>query len=388
MNNVDIVNVTRVAKEELKRALSDYAALLPPTLIEMGKVALSGRGKVMSSAPESAELAADPPRWPLAVVLSYQAAAGVERRDTWREAIPAVVAVEIAMAAADLIDEIADQDPSIVISRYGPGQALNTANLMLVMAQQILLKYALQSAGEERDRTLAALGALEDMLVEAAVGQHLDMRYEGLGATEVTVEMSAEMTAKKAGALIGGACRMGALMSGASPQVVELITRFGREIGGIAQLKNDLRDVLPRQGSGVRGRGSETDDGRRTTDDGTPFEAQADPRPLAPDPSMPGPKTDLRLRKRTLPITFALHDDSPQPSLLQRVFGEEGEGEVADEEELRQAVTSAGGAHFTELIIDIHRQNASQTLEELEALQPGSSSVLSLLLRSFDPNSD
>ncbi len=79
MNDAEILDITRAAKEELKQALRHYATLLPPTLIEMGKVALSGRGKVMSSGGEDAELTADPPRWPLAVVLSYQAAAGVER---------------------------------------------------------------------------------------------------------------------------------------------------------------------------------------------------------------------------------------------------------------------------------------------------------------------
>jgi geranylgeranyl pyrophosphate synthase len=272
--------------------------------------------------------------------------------------MPAAISVEIAMAAADLIDEISDEDPSLIITRYGLGQALNTANLMLVMAQQILLRNALQEGGEGRqgeNRTLLALGALQEMLVEAAVGQHLDMLYQGMGIDQVTVEMSGEMTAKKAGALIGGACRMGALMAGANPQVVELITRFGREIGGIAQLKNDLRDVLP------------------PTD-----------REIADATYQP--KTDLRLRKRTIPIVFALHDDSPEPNLLQRVFNNQAEG--ADEEEMRQAVVSAGGTNFAQLVMDIHLQNASQALQELESLQPGAHSILAHLLHSFDERGD
>lgn len=352
----DIPHVIRTAKQELKKALKDYAHLLPPSLIEIGKLALSGPGKIMSAPEEDAELAANPPRWPLAVVLSYQAAAGPERRDNWHEAMPAAISVEIAMAAADLIDEISDEDPSVIVTRYGPGQALNTANLMLVMAQQILLRHALQKGEEEgENRALLALGALQEMLVEAAVGQHLDMLYQGMGIDQVTVEMSGEMTARKAGALIGGACRIGALMAGANPQAVELITRFGREIGGIAQLKNDLRDVLP------------------STD-----------REMADAAYQP--KTDLRLRKRTIPIVFALHDDSLERNLLQMVFNNQGEG--ADEEEMRQAVVSAGGAHFAQLVMDVHLQNASQALEELESLQPGASSALAHLLHSFDEQSD
>src|SRR5436189_5387074 len=85
-----------------------------------------------------------------------------------------------------------------------------------------------------------ALGALQDMLVQAATGQHLDMLYGRMGADEVTLEMSFEMTALKAGSLVSGACRMGALMAGAEERVVEELARFGKEVGSIAQLTNDI----------------------------------------------------------------------------------------------------------------------------------------------------
>jgi competence protein ComQ len=332
---------------ELKATLLAYAGSMPLTLITMGKFALAAPGKVMSTQAARAAGTEDPgrpPLWPLLALLSCHAATGPERQDAWRQALPAAVAVEIAMVAADLIDEITDQDPSPFVAEYGAGQALNTGNLMLVMAQQVLLRSALGSGGEH---ALHALQALQDALVQAATGQHLDMLYDRMGADEVTLEMCVQMTDLKAGALMAGACRMGALMSGAGELVVDLLTRFGQELGSIAQIANDVQDVMPLE-EGV--------------DDS------------------PERKTDLQLRKRTLPIMFALRDESDQPNAVQRKFRGEPTAVEFGDEELRQAVVAAGGVQFANLIAEVHRQNALDILEEIESLRPGARAILSILL--------
>lgn len=332
----------------LRESLLGYAGQLPPTLIQMGKMALSAPGKVMHEtlllpSEESEAQTTLTPRWPLYVIACYQAAVGQEGWGTWKEAVPAGVAVEIAMAAADLLDEIADDDPSPIVRQYGPGQALNTANLMLVMAQQVLLKAA---RGVNGERTLDALGALQEMLVDAAVGQHLDMLYDRMGAGEVDLEMSARVTELKAGTLICGACRMGALMAGADKQVVDLLAKFGKAMGGIAQIINDIQDVLPGEEEG-----------------GVEIER----------------KTDVALHKRTLPIVFTLRDEAPKPNALQRAFA--GEAGI-DEEEQRRAVIEAGGVQFAQLVMEVHRNNALETIEELEGLRPGARWLLGHLMAS------
>ncbi|MEO6458415.1 MAG: polyprenyl synthetase family protein [Chloroflexia bacterium] len=342
---IDTFALTKAVYEELKSILLSYSSVMPASLIEIGKAALSTSGKVMSTPFEGDPAHVRAPRWPLAVALSYQAASQPKDRDNWTSAVPAVAAVEIAMAAADLLDELTDHDPSPVIERYGPGQALNAGNLMLVMAQQSLLRDALKNRG---DQALSALDALQNMLVEAAVGQHLDMLYERMGSAEVTVEMSNAMTQMKAGALISGACRIGALTAGAPAQVVELLARFGREIGGIAQLENDLRDVLPL--SALVG--------------ATPNQQ----------------KTDLLLRKRTLPIAFTLRDDSEEPNALQQAYSSTEDMGDIDEEHLREAVLAVGGIQFGELVLSVHRENALEALAELEELRPGATAILSPLL--------
>ncbi len=339
------------ARQELESALLSHREAFPDSLMEMGKFALSGQLKLFSL-PETLEevITSSIAPWPLCVLLSCKAALGCESREAWRQALPAAVAVEIAMAAADLLDELTDDDPSPFVRRYGHGQALNTGNLMLVMAQQLLQRDA---QGEGGQRAILALGALQDMLTHAALGQHLDMLYSRMGIQEVTLEMSVRMTELKAGALVSGACRIGALMAGAEDRVVELLARFGQQKGSIAQLVNDVQDVIPDSESG----------------DGEQPQAQAEPER----------KTDLRLHKRTLPIVFTLREDLPYPNALQRAFAGDSM-ETADEEGPRHAIIQAGGVQFTNLVIEVHRQNAIEALNELETLRPGAREALRPLL--------
>lgn len=349
--------------DALKGFLVKYAQVLPPSLITMGKMALAAPGKVMPWRLALEHGQDTPiPKWPLFAILAYLAALPPEERqqlDIWREAIPAAVAVELASAAADLIDEIADNDPSPVTEEYGIEQALNTANLMLVMSQQVLL----WQARGGNSRAILALGALQDMLVEAAVGQHLDMAYEKMGIRDVTPDMSGEMSEKKAGALMGGACRMGALMSGAGEEVVELVTQFGRQLGFMAQLANDIQDALPQTTPAP----TETD--RATGDTG-----EATSRAT----TQPKPKTDLRQRKRTLPIVYALREESEELNPVQAAFSQPAK-QSEDEEALRRAVVAAGGVEFAQMALDLYGGYAAETLEALEALRPGARRVLSPL---------
>jgi geranylgeranyl pyrophosphate synthase len=339
--------------EHLTTVLLEYASLMPMSLITIGKLALSAPGKVLRPVLVSEQggsgLPSPLPRWPLYVIEAFRA--GSKHQEDWREALPGAAAVEIAMAAADLLDELTDDDPSPIIEQYGPGQALNTANLMLVMSQQVLLKAATSTGN---GRYLVALATLQEMLVEAAVGQHLDMLYDGMAWDEVTLEMSADVTAKKAGALIAGAWRVGALLSGADEAVADLLTSLGREIGGIAQLSNDVQDVLP-------------------------LDISVEDAPV-PDDSQPERKTDLRLRKRTMPIVFTLREEVDEPNPVQRAFQDPGYARSADEETLRRAVVAAGGVQFAQLVMEVHAQNIVQLLAELEELRPGAVEALVYLV--------
>ena len=167
------------------------------------------------------------------------------------------------------------------------------------------------------------------------------------------LEMSAHMMGLKAVAPVSAAYRIGAIMAGAEDSVVELLAHLGNELGSIGQLVNDVDGILPRN--------TGSDDG------------QAD----APD--LPPPKSDLRRRKRTLPIVFVLRDDSPEPNAVQRAFRGPAE-ETVDEDELRRTVVTAGGVQFANLLAQVHLHNALEALEQLEALRPGAKAILAPLI--------
>src|SRR5207247_1950874 len=111
---LDMAALIRAVDQELTSTLLRYSGSLPMSLITAGKFALAAPGKVMAVSQTGGQ---DPdpdnlPRWPLLVLLSCQAASPPGSPDAWRQALPAAVAVEIAMAAADILDELVDDDPS------------------------------------------------------------------------------------------------------------------------------------------------------------------------------------------------------------------------------------------------------------------------------------
>ncbi len=82
-------------------------------------------------------------------------------------------------------------------------------------------------------------------------------------------------------------------------------------------------------------------------------------------------------------MVFTLREEGPEPNALQRVFSGTRDAKP-DEEAMSQAILDAGGVHFTRLVIEVHRQNVIQTLDELEALRPGARKALSPLFSIED----
>jgi geranylgeranyl pyrophosphate synthase len=139
-------------------------------------------------------------------------------------------------------------------------------------------------------------------------------------------------------------------MAEASPEVVDLLERFGRRVGGVAQTANDMRDVLPRDAS-------------------------------APHPQQgpAGPKTDIGRRKRTLPIVYTLREENDTPNALQLAFSAP-RSQDEDEDALRRVIAEAGGLEFANMALEWYRQDAAEALAALDNLSPGARHELSFLL--------
>src|SRR5437870_2665914 len=117
-SGLDMAALIAAVDQELTSTLLRYSSSLPMSLITAGKFALAAPGKVMAVRQTAAQDLDSLPRWPLIVLLSCQAASPPGSLDAWKQALPAAVAVEIAMAAADILDELADDDPSPFVREY------------------------------------------------------------------------------------------------------------------------------------------------------------------------------------------------------------------------------------------------------------------------------
>lgn len=155
----------------------------------------------------------------------------------------------------------------------------------------------------------ALAGVLADVLVELCEGQAADVAAET--AAPADVEQCLTTAARKTGALLGAACRLGALAAGAGSTAAEHYRWFGVRLGIAFQL---VDDVL-----GIWG-----------------------------DPARTGKPahSDIRARRRSLPVVAALAADSPVARRLERIYLETGGAE--DVQRIADLVAEAGGRTWAE----------------------------------------
>lgn len=227
---------------------------LPDTLRPLLEIPLRQRGKVFSSDPA--------PRWPTLVIASAQAARGrVE------VAARIAAAVEVFLAAADILDEVQDGDDSPVVSASTESDALNVVIIMLALAQHIIAGLdadGIPPASIPSFSRILSLGALR-----AAAGQHLDLRAEG--SSSISLEEARDIARMKAGSLAGMACRLGAMAGVDDPAMLDLYEQFGIHLGTMAQLLNDAKDFQAAGGKtdALRAKGTLPLLYHRAMDDGT-----------------------------------------------------------------------------------------------------------------------
>ncbi len=263
------------------------AAPLTPAYRAAVTAALALPGNILSATPDA--------RW-ARLVWTCCAAAGGRGAD----AVSVAAAVELFMVALDVLDDEEDGDDSALRAALGAACALNVSTGLLFMAQHSLL----DAAGP------TAAGILLHAGQAACAGQHADL----VGMTDhgATLDESLAVTAGKSASLVAAMCRLGAVCAGADASAQDLYTRFGRYLGMILQLTNDLAAIQP----GSRG------------------------------------KTDIARRRPTLPLTYAaLRSPSAQ-------------GTVCDNE--TQALLWFGApAYLTWAVAETYRGQASALLPQL-----------------------
>ena len=192
-------------------------------------------------------------------------------------ALPAAVAVEMVHNFSLIHDDIEDGDEvrrhrATLWRIWGQPQAINTGDALFAVARANLLDLQSQGVPAERVTLLAAL--LDQTCLLLCEGQYLEMSFEG--KQDVSPAMYLAMIERKTAALMECATEMGARIGGADAAQARGMAAFGRALGTGFQLRDDLLGIWA----------SDEQLGKRAAG-------------------------DLRRKKMTLPIIYALEHASP-----------------------------------------------------------------------------
>lgn len=122
---------------------------------------------------------------------------------------------------------------------FGEAVAILAGDGLLSEAFRLMLKDVLAHGGEER--LYASYILSEACSVEGMIGgQVLDMESEN---KEVSLETLDMIHLNKTGAMIAAATKMGAVLGGGSPREISLFEAYGKYIGKVFQIIDDVLDT-------------------------------------------------------------------------------------------------------------------------------------------------
>jgi geranylgeranyl diphosphate synthase, type I len=241
---------------------------------------------------------------PALTLLSARAANAAPERG-----VPAAVAVELVHNFSLLHDDIMDGDTErrhrpTAWTVYGTGAAILAGDAMLALAQDILLE-------DTAPQGVWAARALSAAVQRLIAGQGADLDFER--RDDVSLTECLTMAGDKTAALMACACSIGSIHVGAPPQLAMGLAAFGAHAGLAFQLTDDLL--------GIWG---------------------------APEVTGKPVRSDLRARKKSLPVVAALTAGTTEAGELAALLARD---EALGEDDLLLAaglVEAAGGKTWTE----------------------------------------
>jgi len=225
----------------------------------------------------------------------------------------AATAVELVHDFSLLHDDVMDGDrtrrgrPAAWVV-FGAGQAVLAGDALVILACRVL-------SASRSDRAAQAVSTLLAATAQLIDGQARDLALEG--AEHVSVDDTLTMCAGKTGALLACSAELGALLGGGSPALVEALAGFGRHVGIAFQARDDILGIWGLE-------------------------------PVTGKPAY----GDLRRRKRTLPVAYALAAADGTAAVLRREL---------------DAASGASGAHVEGLALRLERAGGRERTEELAA---------------------
>ncbi|WP_327167703.1 polyprenyl synthetase family protein [Streptomyces subrutilus] len=255
------------------------------------------------------------------------------------QALEAATAVELVHNMSLLHDDVIDGDAlrrhrPAVWSVFGIPAAILTGDAMLSLAGRVL---------SEAPGPVGAAGPgwLDDAVQQLVEGEFADTAAEG--RHDVTLAESTALAEAKTGSLIALSCALGALAGGADPARTAHLRRFGHHAGAAFQLVDDILGIW------------------------------GDPR-VTGKPHL----SDLRSRKKSLPVVAALTATGPASEELARLYRSPApltDTQLADAAVL---VEAAGGRTWAEREAEQRTAQAVAALEAADLAGPAHAGLLTL----------
>ncbi|MDT0268372.1 polyprenyl synthetase family protein [Streptomyces sp. DSM 44915] len=231
--------------------------------------------------------------------------------------VPGAVAVELVHNFSLLHDDLMDGDEQrrhrdTVWKVHGPAQAILVGDALFALAGELIL-----AAGDDATAARAArrLAAASRQLID---GQAQDIAFEH--RERVSVDECLTMEGNKTGALLACAASIGAVLGGADERLADALDTYGRHLGLAFQAVDDLL--------GIWG-----------------------------DPRSTGKLTwsDLRQRKKSLPVVAAMAADGPAAGRLTALLTADAKKSREEFEDFDEAefaaraalIEEAGGRQWT-----------------------------------------
>jgi geranylgeranyl diphosphate synthase type I len=259
---------------------------------------------------------------PALALLSTRAAGAAPERG-----VAAAAAVELVHNFSLVHDDIMDGDTErrhrpTAWTVFGIGAAILAGDALLVLAQDILLEGPAPQ-GMWASRCLSA------SVQRLIAGQGADLAFER--RDDVTLEECREMAGDKTAALMACACSIGAIYVGAPAELAMGLAGFGAHAGLAFQLTDDLL--------GIWG---------------------------APEVTGKPVRSDLRTRKKSLPVVAALTSGSQPGDELGALLA--SPDSLGEDDLLRAAelVEAAGGRAWAEAKADEQLASAGKCLAETD----------------------
>ncbi|WP_243454673.1 polyprenyl synthetase family protein [Desulfosporosinus fructosivorans] len=246
------------------------------------------------------------------------------------------VAMELYALAADIMDDIQDQDNNELPWRKVPSaQAINIATCILVLSHKALSTISNRRHFEEISDVLNQMG------LQACDGQFQEFLNDS--KERISLEEYFEIIKKKSGGLTASACKIGAILGGAEQTLVELLEQFGMKLGLMSQIKNDLDDFLD-------------------------FET----------------KSDFVKGRKTLPFVYllnVLNERKAEELKYLSSLATIGLGGLASKErgQLRELVVNEGTIHYCSVIYEMYKQRAMQILESISISEKRKEKLIQLV---------